>query len=385
MKIFFFIRSLEVGGSQRQLATTAAGLARRGHEVAVIVLYPGGGTEPLLHNTGVRLIALGKTGRWDVIGPFKRLRRLLASETPDVLYSFLPTQNTLAALALPKESATRLVFGLRGTTADHAKYDAVSRFMCVAEARLSRRADLVVANGDSVKADAVSRGLPEGRTIVIPNGIDTEAMKPNAAARQALRRAWGLDPNHFVIGMVARLDPMKDHRTFLAAARLFALKNQDARFVCVGAGPERQQYSEELFALSRSLGMSERIVWAGDGIGAADAYNAFDVATLSSAFGEGFPNVIGEAMACGVPVAATDVGDSRAVVGTWGEIVPPQSPGELCVAWGRLRMKLKDDGPALAASIRSHIASNFSVDLLLDRTETALTRLTRGFSAPPQS
>ena len=62
-------------------------------------------------------------------------------------------------------------------------------------------------------------------------------------------------------------------------------------------------------------------------------YNAFDIATLASAFGEGFPNAVGEAMACGIPVAATDVGDVRSIAGSSGEVVPPKNPDLLCAAW----------------------------------------------------
>src|SRR6266851_4068086 len=106
MKVLFFIRDLGVGGSQRLLA---AGLARRGHDVAIAVLYGGGALEALLEGSGVRLIAIGKSGRWHTIAPLARLRRLFVREQPDLLYAFLPTQTTLAALLLPSRGKTKLV------------------------------------------------------------------------------------------------------------------------------------------------------------------------------------------------------------------------------------------------------------------------------------
>src|SRR5712692_9950320 len=146
MKILLFIRDLSVGGSQRQLAVLANGLARRGHDVAVVVLYAGGALEALLDESGVRLISIGKVGRWDVITPLARLRRLFISEHPDLVYAFLPTQTTLAALLLPQRLKTKLVFGLRagGMQLDH--YDALSALTYRSEAWLSRRADLAIAN-----------------------------------------------------------------------------------------------------------------------------------------------------------------------------------------------------------------------------------------------
>src|SRR5262245_53674671 len=113
MNILFLTRSLTVGGSERQLAITAAGLARRGHTVTVAVLYGGGTLESLIRDSGVRLVVIGKNSRWDLRGPLSRLRRLFRTEQPDVIYPYLPTQTTLAALLLPARSAAHLVFGIR--------------------------------------------------------------------------------------------------------------------------------------------------------------------------------------------------------------------------------------------------------------------------------
>ena len=113
MSVLFFVRDLMVGGSQRQLALLAAGLARRGHKVSVVVLYGGGGLETMLDGSGVRLLSVGKSSRWHVAAPLARLRRLLVDENPDIVYAFLPTQTALAALLLPRDFRTKRVFGLR--------------------------------------------------------------------------------------------------------------------------------------------------------------------------------------------------------------------------------------------------------------------------------
>jgi Glycosyltransferase Family 4 len=113
MKVLFFVRDLMVGGSQRQLAVLATGLAQRGHDVSVAVLYAGGAMERMLEGSGVRLLAIGKSSRWHVAAPLTRLRRLFVDENPDIIYAFLPTQTALAALVLPRGLRTKLVFGLR--------------------------------------------------------------------------------------------------------------------------------------------------------------------------------------------------------------------------------------------------------------------------------
>jgi glycosyltransferase involved in cell wall biosynthesis len=376
MKLLFLIRDLGVGGSQRQLAVLAAGLARRGHDVAVAVLYTGGSLESLLDRSGARLLSIGKTSRWHLVGPLVRLRRLFLSEHPDLIYAFLPSQTTLAALLLPQKLNTKLIFGLRAGAMQLDQYDALNALTYRSEAWLSRCADLVIANARAVRADAIVRGLPADRISVVPNGIDTEAMQPDAAAGRALRHAWGFCDDEFVIGCVARLDPMKDHATLLHAAAAFARDHSDARFVCVGSGA--MAYGQKLKALANSLGLTDRVVWAGEIGDMKAAYNSFDIATLSSSFGEGFPNVLAEAMACGTPVAATDVGDVRLIAGELGEVVPPKRPDLLCEGWRRLRQRLAQDPALLKNASRGTIIANYALDRMVRRNEDILSQLAAG-------
>ncbi|HEY7247961.1 MAG TPA: glycosyltransferase [Xanthobacteraceae bacterium] len=375
MKVLFFIRSMVVGGSQRQLAMLARGLAARGHDVAVVVFYTGSEIDVFRHDTSVRVVSLSKSGRWDALGPLLRLRRVLATERPDVLYAFQPTQSALAALLLPFGQSTKLVFGVRAAGMEVDRYDSLSALTYRLEVWLSRRADLIIANGRAVRADAIRRGMPGARIAVVPNGIDTQAMRPDPAAGRAQRHAWGLSEEALVIGCVARFDPMKDHATFLAAAAGFARAHPDARFVCIGGGPAA--YRDKIKAVARSLGVDRSLIWAGEMDNLRAVYNAFDIATLASAFGEGFPNVIGEAMACGIPVAATDVGDARLIVGELGEVVPPRQPDLLCAAWERLRQRLAQDA-SFRDAMRHAIVTSYGVDAMVERTAQALSLLVAG-------
>jgi glycosyltransferase involved in cell wall biosynthesis len=108
------------------------------------------------------------------------------------------------------------------------------------------------------------------------------------------------------------------------------------------------------------------------------AYNSFDIATLSSSFGEGFPNVLAEAMACGTPVAATDVGDVRLIAGELGEVVPPKRPDLLCEGWRRLRQRLAQDPALLKNASRGTIIANYALDRMVRRNEDILSQLAAG-------
>jgi glycosyltransferase involved in cell wall biosynthesis len=146
-----------------------------------------------------------------------------------------------------------------------------------------------------------------------------------------LRARLGLPTDARVIGLVARLHPMKDHETFLRAAAAFSQHHQDARFVLCGSGCGPN--SETILPLIESLGLAGRVVLLGERTDLDKIYPVFDVLAQSSAYGEGLPNVVIEAMACGVPCVATDVGDSRDVIGATGIVLPPGDPQALAHGW----------------------------------------------------
>ena len=159
--------------------------------------------------------------------------------------------------------------------------------------------------------------------------------------------------------IIARFDPMKDHQTFLKAASLASESDKDFRFVCVGDGPPG--YRAELRDFAAGLGLENRITWAGERRDLPAIYSALDIATLTSAFGEGFPNTVGEAMACGVPCAVTDVGDSAFLMGEAGISVPISQPEAMAAAWKSLAAESPDQRQARARKSRDRIVSNFSV------------------------
>jgi glycosyltransferase involved in cell wall biosynthesis len=213
---------------------------------------------------------------------------------------------------------------------------------------------------------------------VIPNGIDTQRFRPDPEARRRVRSEWGIQDHEQVIGIVGWLRPMKDHPTFLQAASLLAQERNHLRFVCVGAGPA--EYRDSLLQLTRSLKLTEHVTWLGGRSDMPAVFNALDLLVSSSAFGEGFGNVIAEAMACGVPCVVTDVGDSKWVVGDTGEVVPPRDPVALVKASG----KLLDRIPHTPTQTRRRIVEQFSVEKLVADTEEVLLKLLdRTKSGPP--
>lgn len=375
MKILFLLRTLNRGGAERQLVLLARGLRQRGHEVAVAVFYPGGPLEAELRESKVPVISLGKRGRWDVLGFLTRLVRTVLHERPDVLHSYI--SNLVTVFVQPFLPSMKIVWGVRSSYMDFSRYDWLFRASYGVACRLSRSADLIIANSHAGRQCHVAGGYPEEKMVVVPNGIDTNRFFPNSDAGGRIRAEWGVPREEELIGLVGRLDPMKDHETFFQAALLLLQARRTVRFVCVGDGPSK--YRTLLQDRARSLGLSNHILWVGMRSDVADVYNALDL-LVNCSYGEGFSNVIGEAMACGIPCVVTDVGDSGLVIGELGELVATKDP----VALKRGMQRLLDCKPG-AAEIRRRIVDHFSLENLVLTTERTLFTLCHQSAVKPNS
>jgi glycosyltransferase involved in cell wall biosynthesis len=372
LKIAFLIRDLNYGGAQRQLVTLVKGLNKQSFDVTVLCFYPDGPLEKDLKDNGISLICLEKHERWDVLGFVWRLFRHLKDIQPDVLHGYLGESNVLAIFLKPLFPSTQMIWGIRESNTDPNLYGWLGRLIFQLECILSPLADLIVVNSYAGKTYHLTHGFPSDKMVVIPNGIDTERFQPDSEARAKVRAEWETSENTILIGLVGRLDPMKDHRNFLRAAALMCEERQDVRFVCVGTGPEN--YARELHELASELNITEQIIWAGARPDMPAVYNALDIATSASAYGEGFANVIGEAMACGVPCVVTDVGDSKFIVGDAGVVVAPSNSQALFTAWLEILQMNKEK---LSRMAKTRIHENFQIKVLYEKTENILISLTR--------
>jgi glycosyltransferase involved in cell wall biosynthesis len=381
VKVLFLVRSLELGGAERQLVVLALGLRLEGHAVEVAVFYGGGALEAELREAGVPVHDLGKRGRWDNLRFGWRMARLVRRVRPDVLHGYLGGANIAAVAMRWMYPRVRVVWRIAASYVDLARFDRAARWTYGMEARLARLADLVIVNSQAGRRYCLQRGFPAAKLAVVPNGIDTEHFRREAAAGARLRAEWGAVDGGSLVGIVARLDPMKDHPTFLRAASEVARRRPEVRFVCVGDGPA--DYAARLRRLAGELGLEPVLTWAGARRDVVDVYSALDV-LCSSSYGEGFPNVIGEAMSCGLPCVATDVGDCAWIIGDAGVVVAPKNVPAL--SEGLLQVLQLDDGErrALGDRARGRIAGHFDRAALIAQSAAALLSTRRRHAAPGQ-
>jgi len=370
MRLFFLIRSLEHGGAERQLIELVKGLDKSRFQITVATFYDGGALRPELERLdGVRIISLRKKGRWDLLPFLWRLSRAVRGAKPDILHGYMGIANELCSLMAWRHGG-KAVWGLRQSERDPFQYGWLTRWSERAGAWVSKSADLIIANSHAGKRFYVSLGYRADRMIVVHNGVDTVRFHPDADAGRIVRSRWNIKDGELVIGMIGRLDPQKDHPNFLRAASIVARQRQDVRFVCVGNGPAA--YAKELAELSAKEGLDGRMLWTPSSNDVLGIYNALDLATLPSKNGEGFANVVGEAMACGIPVVVTDAGDSALVVGNEEQVVPIRQSEALAQAWLRVLAMPPVERARLGAAQRIRIEENFQVRDLLTKTVAAL-------------
>jgi glycosyltransferase involved in cell wall biosynthesis len=368
MKIVFLVRSLNYGGVEQQLVILAKGMDKTRFEPVVLCFYGGGALQAEMEQAGIRVISLEKHNRWDVVGFLWRLSRTIGELKPDVLHGYLPVPNFLAALLKLVHPSMRVVLGVRTSGKELGNYDWTFRLSFWLERLFARLADLVIVNSQAGKTVYLKKGFPPEKIVVISNGIDTGVFHPEAELGRELRAEWGVAEMALLVGIIGRLDPMKGHTVFLKAAA--ALDRPDMRFVVVGDGP--QAYHQRLVDLGNSLGLDKRLVWAASRREVAQVYNALDICCSASLFGEGFPNVVGEAMACGIPCVVTEVGDSAWVTGDTGIAVAPNDCKALSEAITRLSRLSRQERSTLGQQARQRVVENFSAGLMVRHTEDAL-------------
>jgi len=371
MKIVFLVRSLNFGGVERQLVILAKGMDKTRFEPVVLCFYGGGALQAEMAQAGIRVISLDKHNRWDVIGFLWRLSRRIGELKPDVLHSYLPVPNFLAALSKLVYPSMRVVLGVRTSGKELGNYDWTFRVSFWLERLFARLADLVIVNSQAGKTAYLKKGFPPEKMVVISNGIDTGIFHPEAELGRALRAQWGVAETALLVGIIGRLDPMKGHPVFLKAAA--ALERPDICFVVVGDGS--QAYRQRLVDLAISLGLDKRLVWAASRQDVTQVYNALDICCSASLFGEGFPNVVGEAMACGIPCVVTEVGDSAWVAGATGIAAAPNDCNALSEAIAGLSRLSREERSSLGQQARQRVVENFSAELMVRHTENALEAL----------
>ena len=287
-----------------------------------------------------------------------RLQRLMRSSRPDVVQGWMYHGNLAATLvrSMARERSA-LVWNIRQGLYGLKYEKPLTQQVIRANRMLSKGPESILYNSRVSRLQHEAFGFCSTRGLVIPNGFDLDRFGPSTDAGLVVRASLGIPEDSRVVGHIARLHPMKDHKNFVLAAVRIATEFHDVHFLL--AGRDVTQDNDSLLG-NVPGGMESRFHWLGERTDVTDLMRAMDVFVISS-WNEGFPNVLGEAMACGVPCVATDVGDSVHVMGGHGRIVKSRDSASLSAAVSELLHLDPHERIEIGAAARLHIKEKYSI------------------------
>jgi glycosyltransferase involved in cell wall biosynthesis len=378
LRVVHVITGLGVGGAETALYRILSAMDRRRFDPVVVSLAGDGPVGERIKALDVPVHSIGLRVAPSAPAAFGRFLQLLGELRADLLQGWQYHGSLAAqfAQALPGRRVP-VLWNIRHCVYDLGQEKRLTAAVVRLGARLSRQAARLIYVSHTSAFQHEALGYRADRRVVVPNGFDTERFVPSDDARGRLRAELGLPASAELIGKLARYHPVKDHANFLAAASNLRRSHPDVHFVLGGDGVDPS--NRALMRLVGSLGLEGRMHLLGPRHDVHRLVPGLDIA-VSASSSEAFPNVIGEAMACGVPCVATDVGDSALVIGETGRVVPPRQPRALAEAWRDLLDLGRDVRADLGLRARRRIVEHYALPSVVARYEQLYDEL--GASAP---
>lgn len=367
MKIVHVINDLTVGGAEMMLYKLLSRTNRERYDPVVISLRGGGELREGVESLGIPVHGLGMKPPAPTPAALWRLRRMMHRLDPDLIQGWMYHGNLAAQLAsVFSPSRTATIWNIRQSlySLEHEKAaTALAIRLC---SHLSERPAAIIYNSGTSAVQHHTFNYHSGNALVIHNGFDTDIFAPSAEARESVRAELRVAPDTLLIGLTGRYHPAKDHANFLRAAAILCESRPDAQFVLTGTGVHSG--NKALCELVTQLGLDGRVHLLGKRRDIPRLMASFDIA-VSSSFEEGFPNVVGEAMSCGVPCVVTDVSDMPRIVGKTGKVVPPRNPSALAAALKDFIALGHEGRTSLGREARARVSEYFELGLIVRKYE----------------
>jgi glycosyltransferase involved in cell wall biosynthesis len=368
VRVLHTITDLDVGGAETMLCRLLAAGQRTKFEPVVVSLMNPGALASQIEALSVSIETLGMPRRMPSLATLFRLVRSARAIRPDLLQGWMYHGNlaaTVSAWAIGRPLP--VLWNIRHSVHDLAHEKPLTRSIIRLGAALSRLPRAIIYNSRVSAGQHEALGYVAGRTVVIPNGFDCERFKPSADAKARLCQQLEIDPATTIVGMIGRDHPMKDPVNLITALGLLEREASEVHLAIVGRGYDGGNGT--LARAIRCAGMASRVSLLGERHDIPSIVAGLDIAVVPSAWGEGFPNVLGEAMASGVACIATDIGDCAWIVGDAGLIVPPADSQALAEALRGL-IELGPEGRhRLGQAGRARTLKHFSIREIVRRYE----------------
>ncbi|MEW6551043.1 MAG: glycosyltransferase [Campylobacterota bacterium] len=363
IKLVLAIRSLNVGGAERQFIELIKNIDKDRFEVYVCTMY-GGVQETIVKSIeNIIYYNLDKKGRYDIFKFYSSYKKILKTINPDVIYSFKEEMNIFSYFCKPQK--TKSIWGFRASNMDLSQYGKLSQLLFWLQKKFSSKVDMIIANSNASIIYHKNHGFGMSNSEVIPNGIDINKFKITHEDRNFFRSEYKLKDSDIAIGIVSRIDYMKGYIIFTKAVKKLMKEFDNVYTFSIGGGDEKIKKECE-----KILGEfnNDRFKWLGNQSNVEKIYSGFDIC-CSSSFGEGFSNSIAEAMSCELPCIVTNVGDSAYIVDKYGIVVEPNNVESL---YNGLKRMIQNDFKELGILSRKRIEENFSTGNMVRKTENLI-------------
>jgi len=359
MKVLHVITDLDTGGAEMMLYKLLFSLRDDSVESSVITLMKGGEVTKRIEELGVNVSSLDLSqGKWPSWKTIKKLKIITKASNPDIIQGWMYHGNIVATFAFLycfMHEKAKLFWNVRQTLYDLNNEKFQTRWLIILGRWLSFLPQGIIYNSIISEEQHVAVGFLSKKTNIIPNGFDLKKFRPDQNIYKQFRKDLRVSENTILIGHISRLHPMKDHATLLRAIDRVTENISDSNgkknilFLLVGHG------------VTSELSDNASIHFLGEQSDIPKIMSALDILVLSSAWGEGFPNVIGEAMASEVPCVVTDVGDSAYIVGKYGKVC--LAGDDQCIADSILHLiNNKKERRSIGVKGRKRIKESYSMN-----------------------
>ncbi|MDQ5767418.1 glycosyltransferase [Thiothrix subterranea] len=312
------------------------------------------------------------TAGWQIF----KLTQLLRNLQPDIIQGWMYHGNLAASLAnLSLGNHHAVLWNIHHALPALNKEARTTRWVIELAAKRSSTPEHIIYNTYLSADQHTALGYDDQRSLVIPNGFDTQLFAPNHYQRNAMRHSLGIPADAFVIGLFAHYHPVKNHALFLEAARLLLPHQPNVHFILAGRGVTEN--NPKLQYLLNKMPTKQNLHLLGGRKDIPHLMNALDLYTLTSSYGEGFPESVAEAMACGIPCVTTDVSDLARIIGNTGQCLPVQdtTPSALAFAW----LEWMNAGDAWRQEVGSRamqrIQQGYNIQTITDQYQKTYQRL----------
>lgn len=377
VKIIFVITGLGTGGAEAMLFKLVSRINREKFNPIVISLLEGGTYKEKIQALGVAVYNVGmKIGLPTPITAW-RLIKLVREFKPDMIQGWMYHGNLTAMLA--SAFAARqvpILWNIRQSLYSLSYEKKSTATVIKICGYFSRLPAYIIYNSKTSANQHEAIGYCIDKRVIISNGFDVNLFSPSIESGKTVRLELNIPSNAILIGLIGRYHAMKDHFTFLQAASLLLRSCSNVHFLL--AGTHVDMCNEQLRKLIKDLNISLKVHLLGERNDIPRLTAALDIAA-SSSYAEGFSNVIGEAMSCGVPCVVTDVGDSACIVGDTGFVVPPRDSVALAKTWQKLIELGSEQRRIFGLEARQRIIDNFSLDKVVQHYTQLYEKILNGY------